>query len=103
MDLQRLIGEEGLSGPGRARARGGLLAFDRSAASVGLLAVHTLLVGDALLLGGRGLRRQRIGVEAFPGSPPDYLLAVVLLYDVERSGCLWETKKNEREKGVKIF
>lgn len=82
MDLQRLIGEEGLGGPGRARARGRLLVFDGRAVSVRLLSVHALFAGDALLLGGGGVRRQRIGVEALSGSASDDLFTVVLLYDV---------------------
>lgn len=82
MDLQRLIGQEGLGGSGRARARGRLLVFDRRAASVRLVSVHALLAGDPLLLGGRVLGGQGVGVEALSGPASDYLFTVVLLYDV---------------------
>lgn len=82
MDLQGLVRQEGLSGAGGARAGGRLLVFHRRAASVRLLPVHALLAGEPLLLGGGVFRRQRIGVEALSGPPPDDLLAVVLLDDV---------------------
>lgn len=95
VDLQRLIGQEGLGGSGRARQRRRLLALGRRAGPLRLLPVHALLAGDALL-GGRRLRRQRVGVEAFAGPPADDLLAVVLLDDVQGPGRLQET-------GQKVF
>lgn len=88
MDLQCLIGQEGLSGSGGARARRGLLVFDRRTAPVRLVPVHTLLTGDPLLLRGWVLGRQRLRVETLSRSASDYLLTIVLLYDVQRSGCL---------------